>query len=74
LFSSSDLINWKKHEHIIDTSSIKWAHKAMWAPAIIEKDGKYFSFLQRTTFKVIMRLEALALRFPIVRKVRIKIY
>jgi beta-xylosidase len=43
-FSSSDLINWKKHEHIIDTSSIKWAHKAMWAPAIIEKDGKYFLF------------------------------
>jgi len=43
-FSSSDLVNWTKHERIIDTSSIKWAKKAMWAPAIVEKDGKYFLF------------------------------
>ena len=43
-FSSEDLVNWTKHERIIDTSSIKWAKMAMWAPAIIEKDGKYFLF------------------------------
>src|SRR5688572_13160209 len=43
-FSSPDLINWTRHERIIDTSAVKWAHKAMWAPAIIEKDGKYFLF------------------------------
>lgn len=43
-FSSSDLITWTKHQRIIDTTSIKWAKKAMWAPAIVEKDGKYFLF------------------------------
>ncbi len=43
-FSSKDLVNWKKHEHILDTSQIKWARQAMWAPSIIEKDGKYFLF------------------------------
>ena len=43
-FSSSDLINWKKHERIIDTTSIKWAKKAMWAPAIVDKNGKYYLF------------------------------
>ncbi|UOB17283.1 glycoside hydrolase family 43 protein [Abyssalbus ytuae] len=43
-FSSKDLVNWKKHKRIIDTSSIKWAHKAMWAPSIIEKNNKYFLF------------------------------
>ena len=43
-FSSPDLINWTKHERIIDTSAVKWANKAMWAPAIIEKDGRYFLF------------------------------
>ncbi len=43
-FSSPDLITWKKHEHIIDTTSVKWAKKAMWAPAIVEKDDKYFLF------------------------------
>ena len=41
-FSSKDLTNWKKHERIIDTSSIKWAEKAMWAPSVIKKNGKYF--------------------------------
>tara|TARA_R110002051_G_scaffold3799_5_gene20293 strand:- start:2114 stop:3106 length:993 start_codon:yes stop_codon:yes gene_type:complete len=43
-FSSKDLTNWKKHEKIVDTSAIKWAHKAMWAPSIIKKDAKYFLF------------------------------
>ncbi|RZL41236.1 MAG: arabinan endo-1,5-alpha-L-arabinosidase [Pedobacter sp.] len=43
-FSSKDLITWKKHDRIIDTASIKWANKAMWAPSITEKDGKYYLF------------------------------
>ena len=43
-FSSKDLTNWTKHEKVIDTTAIKWANKAMWAPSIIEKDKKYFLF------------------------------
>jgi beta-xylosidase len=43
-FSSRDLVNWKKHGRIIDTMEVKWAWRAMWAPAIIKKDGKYFLF------------------------------
>ena len=43
-FSSRDLIKWKKHSHILDTAAVKWAHKAMWAPAIVHKDGRYFLF------------------------------
>ncbi|HTD93365.1 MAG TPA: glycoside hydrolase family 43 protein [Chitinophagaceae bacterium] len=43
-FSSDDLVTWTKHEHILDTSSVKWATRAMWAPAIVEKQGKYFLF------------------------------
>ena len=43
-FSSTDLKNWQKHERIIDTSVVKWAKKAMWAPAIVQKDGKYYLF------------------------------
>jgi len=43
-FSSNDMVNWKKHAHIIDTSSIKWAYMAMWAPAIVKKENKYFLF------------------------------
>jgi beta-xylosidase len=43
-FSSKDMVNWKKHPHIIDTSKIKWARMAMWAPAIVKKDQQYFLF------------------------------
>ncbi|MFV0591723.1 MAG: glycoside hydrolase family 43 protein [Draconibacterium sp.] len=43
-FSSKDLVTWTKHERIIDNKAIKWAWRAMWAPAIVKKDGKYFLF------------------------------
>ena len=43
-FSSPDLITWTKHARILDTGAIKWARRAMWAPAVIEKSGKYFLF------------------------------
>ncbi len=43
-FSSPDLVHWTKHSRILDTSNVKWAKRAVWAPAIIEKDKKYFLF------------------------------
>ena len=43
-FSSPDLINWTKHPRVVDTSSIKWAKRALWAPSVIEKEGKYYLF------------------------------
>ena len=43
-FSSKNLKTWKKHEHILDTSIIKWAKQAMWAPAVVEKNKKYYLF------------------------------
>jgi beta-xylosidase len=43
-FSSSDLITWTKHPSILDTASVKWARRAMWAPSVTEKNGKYYFF------------------------------
>lgn len=43
-FSSTNLLQWTKHERILDTAAIKWAKRAMWAPAIVEKDKKYYLF------------------------------
>lgn len=43
-FSSTDLLHWTKHSKILDTSNVKWAKRAVWAPAIIKKDNKYFLF------------------------------
>ncbi len=41
-FSSADLVHWEKHEGIIDMSGYPYVHRAVWAPTIIEKNGKYY--------------------------------
>ncbi len=43
-FSSPDLVNWTRHERIIDTAEVVWADSAMWAPGVIEKEDKYYLF------------------------------
>ncbi len=43
-FSSPDLVHWEKHENILDTADVRWARRAMWAPGVLEKDGKYYLF------------------------------
>ena len=43
-FSSADLVNWTKHPRVLDTASVKWAKRAMWAPSVIENRGKYYLF------------------------------
>lgn len=43
-FSSNDLVTWTKHPRILDTASVKWARRAMWAPSIVQKDGWYYLF------------------------------
>ena len=43
-FSSPDLVHWTKHARILDTARVKWAHRALWAPAIVAKGGKYYLF------------------------------
>jgi len=43
-FSSRDLVHWTKHERILDTLSVKWAKRAMWAPSIVEKNNNYYFF------------------------------
>jgi beta-xylosidase len=43
-FSSPDLVHWTKHPRVLDTASVKWAHRALWAPAIVAKGGKYYLF------------------------------
>jgi beta-xylosidase len=43
-FSSPDLVHWTKHPHVLTRSAVSWAKRAMWAPAVVEKDGKYYFF------------------------------
>ncbi len=43
-FSSPDLIHWTKHLHVLDTTNIHWAKRAVWAPSIVEKNKKFYLF------------------------------
>lgn len=41
-FSSADLVHWEKHPDIIDMRGYPYVHRAVWAPTIIDKDGRYY--------------------------------
>lgn len=43
-FSSENLVDWTRHERIIDTTAVQWADSCLWAPATHEKEGKYYLF------------------------------
>ncbi len=43
-FSSPDLVHWNKHPKVLERSAVAWAKRAMWAPAAIEHDSKYYLF------------------------------
>ncbi|WP_406391937.1 family 43 glycosylhydrolase [Streptomyces sp. NBC_00882] len=44
-YSSKDLVHWKDHGVILDLGAdVSWADKYAWAPAIAEKNGKYYFY------------------------------
>jgi beta-xylosidase len=43
-FSSEDLVHWTRHERVLEAAAVPWAHRAMWAPALVERDGRYYLF------------------------------
>ncbi|MBZ5859546.1 glycoside hydrolase family 43 protein [Flavihumibacter profundi] len=43
-FSSSDLITWKKHPHVLDIKDVKWAAYSLWAPSIVHANNQYYLF------------------------------
>ncbi|MCE2616323.1 MAG: glycoside hydrolase family 43 protein [Phocaeicola sp.] len=43
-FSSTDLVHWTKHHKVLSNENVKWVKKAMWAPAVIHANDKYYLF------------------------------
>ncbi|MFI2433721.1 family 43 glycosylhydrolase [Streptomyces sp. NPDC018693] len=44
-YSSKDLVHWKDHGVILDLGpDVSWADTYAWAPAIAERDGKYYFY------------------------------
>jgi hypothetical protein len=50
-FSSPDLIHWTKHPSVLTTASVSWAHRAVRAPAPIERNGRYFLYFAANDIK-----------------------
>ena len=43
-FSSSDLVKWEKHPHVLDVKDVSWAAYSLWAPSIIGANHQYYLF------------------------------
>ncbi|MCF0159572.1 MAG: family 43 glycosylhydrolase [Bacteroidaceae bacterium] len=43
-FSSKDLKHWTKHPSVLSMENVPWLQFALWAPAVVERDGKYFLY------------------------------
>jgi hypothetical protein len=43
-FSSTDLVSWTKHPNVLTTANISWARYALWAPAPIQRNGRYYLY------------------------------
>ena len=50
-FSSPDLVNWTRHDHVLDVENVSWAAYAVWAPSSIEHKGKYYLFFGANDIK-----------------------
>jgi beta-xylosidase len=42
MFSSDDLVHWQKHKDIVEMEGFPHVKRAVWAPTVIEKGGKYY--------------------------------
>lgn len=43
-YSSPDLVHWTKHPRVLSKENIPWLRRALWAPAVIEANDRYYLF------------------------------
>jgi GH43 family beta-xylosidase len=43
-FSSDDLVHWTKHPNVLTVANVSWARRAVWAPAPVQRNGKYYLY------------------------------
>jgi beta-xylosidase len=51
VFSSPDLVNWTKHSRALDVRTVAWAAYALWAPSVVEHEGRYYFFFGANDIK-----------------------
>lgn len=50
-FSSPDLLHWTRHADALTIEAVSWAKEAMWAPSVVEKEGRYYLFFSANDIK-----------------------
>ncbi|WP_414495582.1 glycoside hydrolase family 43 protein [Stenotrophomonas maltophilia] len=50
-FSSPDLVHWTKHADVLNAKNVPWARRAMWAPSVVENNGRYYFFFAANDIK-----------------------
>lgn len=50
-FSSPDLVHWTRHPGVLEIEAVSWAREALWAPSVVEKDGRYYFFFSANDIK-----------------------
>lgn len=43
-FSSTDLVHWTKHPNVLTIEDVPWARRAVWAPAPVARNGRYYLY------------------------------
>jgi hypothetical protein len=43
-FSSPDLVHWTKHPNVLTVADVSWAHRAVWAPAPVARNGRFYLY------------------------------
>lgn len=43
-FWSDDLVAWRQRPKVLVAAAIPWARRAMWAPAVVQRNGRYYFF------------------------------
>ena len=43
-FSSKDLVHWTKHDRVLAKDNISWLWRALWAPSVVRKEGRYYLY------------------------------
>ncbi|RJE74524.1 glycoside hydrolase family 43 protein [Reichenbachiella sp. MSK19-1] len=49
LYTSEDMVNWTDHGAVLDYTAFDWAKMNAWAPAAIERNGKFYMYVPITT-------------------------
>ena len=48
LYTTDDMVNWTDHGAVLEYTDFEWGLKNAWAPAAIERDGKFYLYVPIT--------------------------